>query len=46
MKFSESVRILEQNGFQIIKEKGLPVPKENRNPTVVIQNKRRLETVA
>jgi len=31
--------------IKLLKEKGLPVPKENRNPTVVIQNERRLETV-
>ena len=28
----------------LLKEKGLPVPKENPNPTVVIRNERRLET--
>ena len=27
----------------LLKEKGLPVPKENQNPTVVIQNEKRLE---
>jgi len=32
--------------IKLLKEKGLPVPKENRNPTIVIQNERRLETVA
>ncbi|MEA3485385.1 MAG: type II toxin-antitoxin system HicB family antitoxin [Candidatus Aerophobetes bacterium] len=32
--------------IKLLKEKGLPVPKENRDPTVVIQNERRLETVA
>ena len=32
--------------IKLLKEKGLPVPKENRNPTVVIQNERQLETVA
>jgi predicted RNase H-like HicB family nuclease len=30
----------------LLKEKGLPVPEENRNPTVVIQNEKRLEAVA
>ncbi|MBI4295141.1 MAG: type II toxin-antitoxin system HicB family antitoxin [Chloroflexi bacterium] len=29
--------------IQLLKEKGLPVPKENPNPTVVISNERRLE---
>ena len=29
--------------IHLLKEKGLPVPKENRNPTVVIQNEKRLE---
>jgi len=29
--------------IDLLKEKGLPVPKENRNPTVVIQNEKRLE---
>lgn len=28
---------------QLLKEKGLPVPKQNPNPTVVIQNERRLK---
>jgi len=32
--------------IKLLKEKGLPVPKENRDPTIVIQNERRLETVA
>ena len=32
--------------IKLLKEKGLPVPKENRNPTIVIQNERQLETVA
>ncbi len=27
----------------LLKEKGLPVPKETKNPTVVIQNEKRLE---
>ena len=29
--------------INLLKEKGLPVPKENQNPTVVIQNEKRLE---
>ena len=29
--------------IDLLKEKGLPVPKENRNPTVVIKNEKRLE---
>jgi len=29
--------------IDLLKEKGLPVPKENKNPTVVIQNEKRLE---
>lgn len=29
--------------IDLLKEKSLPVPKENRNPTVVIQNEKRLE---
>jgi len=32
--------------IKLLKERGFPVPKENRNPTIVIQNERRLETVA
>ena len=31
--------------IKLLKEKGLPVPKENQNPTVVIQNEKRLEAV-
>ena len=27
----------------LLKDKGLPVAKENRNPTVIIQNEKRLE---
>ena len=27
--------------IDLLKEKGLPVPKENKNPTVVIQNEKR-----
>ena len=27
----------------LLKEKGLPVPKEKQNPTIVIQNEKRLE---
>jgi len=29
--------------INLLKEKGLPVPKENRNPTVVIQNEKRVK---
>ena len=29
----------------LLKERGLPVPKPNSNPTVVIQNERKLERV-
>ena len=29
----------------LLKEKGLPLPKENPNPTVIIQNEERLEAV-
>ena len=29
----------------LLKERGLPIPKANPNPTVVIRNERRLETV-
>ena len=29
--------------IKLLKERGLPVPKENQNPTVVIQNEKRLE---
>ena len=32
-----------QEHVTLLKEKGLPVPKANRNPTVVIQNEKRLE---
>ncbi len=31
--------------INFLKEKGLPVPKENQNPTVVIQNEKWLEAV-
>ena len=31
--------------INLLKEKGLPIPKENPNPTVVIQNEKRLEAV-
>jgi len=27
----------------VLEERGLPVPKENQNPTVVIQNEKRLQ---
>ena len=29
--------------INLLKKKGLPVPEENQNPTVVIQNEKRLE---
>ena len=29
--------------IDLLKDKGLPVPKENQNPTIVIQNEKRLE---
>jgi len=32
--------------ISLLKERGLPVPKANPNPTVVIQNEKRLEQVA
>ena len=32
--------------INLLKVKGLPIPKENPNPTVVIQNEKRLEAVA
>ncbi len=31
--------------INLLKERGLPIPKENPNPTVTIQNERRLEAV-
>ncbi|MFQ5861616.1 MAG: type II toxin-antitoxin system HicB family antitoxin [Candidatus Brocadiales bacterium] len=31
--------------ISLLKERGLPVPKENPNPTVVIQNERKLVEV-
>ncbi len=31
--------------INLLREKGLPIPKENPNPTVIIQNERRLEAV-
>jgi predicted RNase H-like HicB family nuclease len=31
--------------INLLREKGLPVPKENPNPTVVIQNERKLAEV-
>jgi len=31
--------------INLLKEKGLPIPKENPNPMVTIQNERRLEAV-
>ncbi len=30
----------------MLKERNLPVPKRNRNPTIIIQNERRLATIA
>jgi len=32
--------------IDLLKERGLPVPKENQNPTVVIKNEKRLEATA
>ncbi len=32
--------------IDLLKERGLPVPKENQNPTVVIKNEKRLEAAA
>ena len=32
--------------INLLKEEGLPIPKENPNPTVIIQNEKRLEAVA
>ena len=32
--------------INLLKERGLPVPKENQSPTVVIQNEKRLEAAA
>ena len=32
--------------INLLKEKGLPIPKENPNPTVIIQNEKRLKAVA
>ena len=29
----------------LLREKGLPVPEENQNPTITIQNEKRLEAV-
>ncbi len=31
--------------INLLKEKGIPIPKENPNPTVVIQNEKRLEAI-
>lgn len=31
--------------IQLLREKGLPIPQQNPNPTVIIQNENRLETV-
>lgn len=30
----------------LLKEKGFPVPKPNPNPTILIQNERRLQSIA
>ena len=43
MKFSKLVRILEKNGFSILKEKGLSIPKENKNPEIIIRNEKKLK---
>jgi len=32
-----------QEHVDLLKEKGLPVPKENKNPTIIIRNERKLE---
>ena len=32
--------------INLLHERGLPVPKENQNPTIVIQNTKRLEATA
>lgn len=32
--------------ISLLKERGLPVPKENPNPTIVIQNERKLAEVS
>ena len=34
-----------QEHVNLLKEKGLPIPKENENPTIVVQNEKRLEAV-
>jgi len=31
--------------INLLKGKGFPIPKENQNPTVIIQNEKRLEAV-
>ncbi len=31
--------------INLLKEEGLPIPKENPNPTVIIQNEKRLEAI-
>lgn len=31
--------------INLLKERGLPIPKENENPTIVVKNERKLETV-
>jgi hypothetical protein len=35
-----------QEHVDLLREKGLPVPKENENPTIIIQNERKLEVMA
>lgn len=32
--------------ISLLKERGLPIPKTNRNPTIIIQNESRLKEVA
>ena len=32
-----------QEHIDLLREKGLPVPKENQNPTVIIQSEKQLE---
>ena len=31
--------------IKLLKERGLPIPEENQNPTIVIQNEKQLEPV-
>ncbi len=45
MKFSELVRLLEENGFRIVQEKRLPVPQKNPNPTIIVQSEQKFAGV-